>query len=463
MQAFNSYFQPMKEKAGEKPRQSSNFASSQWSSSPRSISSRTWRPPPLYPDGDFRNGDADEVAEIKADVFVNWLYQEQLANLWANRASGEGIVLKKKRGVYSCCPPELRCHEGGLFKAVESMNVSVAMTVQTRVIKLFLRNRNVPFVPLLDGLRLQILPTISDLQRAQKNHFAAFIADAGLLVVWDDDPRHVLARAAHIEKQLMEMIWKDDSPWDEKSYSKNSPSTATTEVGENDTGSDVPVPDLEEALVVEHRPIVLIQAVLTGVTLAILIAALGNGWKQLALEIKVDGSFSRLALLIVVPAQIFLSLFFMQSVTGCLSQLCGPISQMNVNSKYYSAKAPRRLRRDHGPFPHITIQMPVYKEGLRAVIEPTIKSVKAAMSTYEMQGGTANIFVNDDGMQLISEEDAELRKGFYHDNNIGWVARPKHNPKPKESERQFLRRGKFKKVKTRSLNRSWTRKIEGIL
>ena len=92
--------------------------------------------------------------------------------------------------------------------------------------------------------------------------------------------------------------------------------------------------------------------------------------------------------------------------------------------------------------------MPVYKEGLQAVIEPTIRSVKAAMSTYEMQGGTANIFINDDGMQLIPEADAKLRKEFYHDHNIGWVARPGHNPKPKEGERQFLRRGKFKKVNT---------------
>jgi hypothetical protein len=41
--------------------------------------------------------------------------------------------------------------------------------------------------------------------------------------------------------------------------------------------------------------------------------------------------------------------------------------------------------------------MPVYKEGLDAVIKPTILSVKQAISTYELQGGTANILINDDG------------------------------------------------------------------
>ena len=54
-------------------------------------------------------------------------------------------------------------------------------------------------------------------------------------------------------------------------------------------------------------------------------------------------------------------------------------------------KAPKRLSRDKTS-PHVTIQMPVYKEELNAVMRPTIASLKAAISTYEMQGGMANIF-----------------------------------------------------------------------
>jgi hypothetical protein len=68
------------------------------------------------------------------------------------------------------------------------------------------------------------------------------------------------------------------------------------------------------------------------------------------------------------------------------------------NSKYYSANPPKRLDRDtYGPLPHVTFQMPVYKEGLEGVIKPTIQSVKQAIATYELQGGTAGIFINDDG------------------------------------------------------------------
>lgn len=130
-----------------------------------------------------------------------------------------------------------------------------------------------------------------------------------------------------------------------------------------------------------------------------------------------------------------------------LFQMFGPTSQVKTNSKCYSAQRPRRLRRGVDTLPHFTIQCPVYREGLASVIRPTILSIKDAISTYEMQGGSANIFINDDGMQLISDEEARERREFYEEHNIGWVARPKHNPNPADGEKAFLRRGKFKKVR----------------
>jgi cellulose synthase/poly-beta-1,6-N-acetylglucosamine synthase-like glycosyltransferase len=138
--------------------------------------------------------------------------------------------------------------------------------------------------------------------------------------------------------------------------------------------------------------------------------------------------------------------FFFQTIIGGLFQIFGPISSMLSNNKYFSGEPPERLFRDDGDLPHVTIQMPVYKEGLTAVIRPTVLSLKAAISTYEMQGGQANIFVNDDGMQLVSKEEAMARRDFYEEHNIGWVARPPHHPNPAKGERRFLRRGKFKKA-----------------
>ena len=55
----------------------------------------------------------------------------------------------------------------------------------------------------------------------------------------------------------------------------------------------------------------------------------------------------------------------------------------------------------------MTIQMPVYKEGLKGVVIPTVTTLLAAVRNYEEQGGTASIYVNDDGMQCVKPELAE--------------------------------------------------------
>lgn len=46
----------------------------------------------------------------------------------------------------------------------------------------------------------------------------------------------------------------------------------------------------------------------------------------------------------------------------------GPIAQYHQNSKYYSARPPRPNKQVDSNLPHITIQMPVYREGLDAVL-----------------------------------------------------------------------------------------------
>ena len=129
--------------------------------------------------------------------------------------------------------------------------------------------------------------------------------------------------------------------------------------------------------------------------------------------------------------------FFCICICGNLWQTFGPVAQCHQNSSYYSGKQPKRMT---GTLPHITIQMPVYKEGLEGVIIPTVESLKKAITTYERQGGSVNIFMFDDGMQIWDEEEQEIRKAYYDRNNIGWTARPKHGADG------YIRKGRFKKV-----------------
>lgn len=84
--------------------------------------------------------------------------------------------------------------------------------------------------------------------------------------------------------------------------------------------------------------------------------------------------------------------------------------------------------------------MPVYKEDLEFVIKPSLESLKLAAEKYRRSGGQYNIFVNDDGLQLIDDKEREARIGCYKKMGVGYVARPKHG------EKGFVRRGRFKKA-----------------
>ncbi|EFX01856.1 hypothetical protein CMQ_4927 [Grosmannia clavigera kw1407] len=373
----------------------------------------------------YRTNSSVFLDEIKHEVMVNYLYQQQCSRLWVSDGSGEieGVLLRKTRGQYMACPPQLV--DSPFAVACAALNIRCAMTVNSRVIKTFLQwTPNAVDVPLLNGLRIQILPTVEDLARARKHQFAAFIASEGLLVVWDDDAMHIVSRAKDIETELMGLVWRSGSNDDEDE--------------KGGLVTDYEIDEESGEVKAEKRPIHLMNTWLVTFTIILVTLSLGAAWRQLAIEVSVDNNYIRLALVALFPIQIFFTLFFAQVIIGCLAQIFGPIRQLTVNSKFYSAQRPHRLQ--SSMLPHVTVQCPVYKEGLAAVIEPTVKSIKQAISTYELQGGSANMFVNDDGLQLLSDEDRRARIDFYADHNIGWVARPK------DGEAGFKRRGKFKKA-----------------
>ena len=134
--------------------------------------------------------------------------------------------------------------------------------------------------------------------------------------------------------------------------------------------------------------------------------------------------------------------------------------------------------------------MPVYLEGFNFVIRPSIKSLQAAVAAYKAEGGSASIFVNDDGLQLLSERDRctvspqstmwkpyqwthlaenviergsaeeicrEERLQFYHLHNVAFVARPPHG------KGGYLRLGRFKKASNMNYCLDISRQVETLM
>ena len=176
------------------------------------------------------------------------------------------------------------------------------MTVNSRVIKTFLSwTPDAVDVPLMDGLRVQILPSIADLPRARKHQFAAIVASEGLLIVWDDNTGNLIQRAKLIETQLMELVWRagEEEEIDEKAGGMVKELEVDEESGE---------------ILQEKRATHLINTILVFFTLIIVVVMLGAGLRSVAIEIAVDGNFIRLAFLALIPVQIFFTL-----VCPCLS------------------------------------------------------------------------------------------------------------------------------------------------
>jgi hypothetical protein len=240
----------------------------------------------------------DNLVDMKNDMMVNWLYEQQLRKQWASGLdSYEGVVLKKSRGDFICCPHDMAEIEDSLLPMATRMNVRVAMTVNTPVVRTILRSvrQNDPDkdnLPLPGGLRVQILNTMADLPKSRLHHFAALIKDVGMLVVWADEAEEVLTRGKDLENRFMEVIWGKSGEEEEENEKEKVDYDA----------------ELAASLPPEERKIRLESAFVVAGTLALCITCLGLGWRAIAYEITVDGDWTRIAFVLLCPIQIFISL-----------------------------------------------------------------------------------------------------------------------------------------------------------
>lgn len=65
--------------------------------------------------------------DIKHEVMVNYLYQQQCSQLWVSDGSGEieGVLLRKSKNTYMACPPQLG--NSPFAAACAALNVQVGI------------------------------------------------------------------------------------------------------------------------------------------------------------------------------------------------------------------------------------------------------------------------------------------------------------------------------------------------
>ena len=188
------------------------------------------------------------------------------------------------------------------------------MTVNSRVIRTFLSwNADAVDMPLSNGQRVQILPEMEDLPRARKHQFAAFVASLGLLVVWDDEPTHLIERARMIEAELIDIVWQTGNETQESE--KKGMDTAVLELDE-ESGEVLP----------QDRPTHLQNSVLVACTLVIVLVLLGLGFRAVASEVGVDKNYLRVAFLLLTPGKLSQVVTPKKPLTSIQSRFSSPSS-----------------------------------------------------------------------------------------------------------------------------------------
>ncbi|KAJ7905080.1 glycosyl transferase family group 2-domain-containing protein [Mycena leptocephala] len=418
------------------------------------------------------------------DALLHYLFKQTQGDAWfrPDEPVSSGVALRVSNGQPSGSEFRVFPYENPALEpfetAVAALNPQVAVKVRSAAVHAALADvspdeKNI-YVDA--NTRIQILDTMLMLPHADKEQCAAFIRDERVLVVWSESLDAIIPTCHDFEDRLIKLLWRSRPtgpssnpgslagsvlshsslparPYDpEKPMIKNSSEEGSdkltkTHVRRNWYGKKVGVttttvsPDVEAGLR-DNRAAKLYAPVYNGLAAGVSFVFIGSGVKTLLQEWSLDGSFIRFALCAMVPLLWCVSLFFALQLIQNITMCVGPVAHFHENSKYYSAIKPRPNKVVDERLPHITIQMPVYKESLETVLAPSIESLKKAMQTYARQGGTSTIFINDDGLRLLSAPDRDERLAYYANHNIGWVSRPKHDDRPGG----FKRPGRFKKA-----------------
>ncbi|KAK2592718.1 hypothetical protein QQS21_009593 [Conoideocrella luteorostrata] len=364
------------------------------------------------------------------------------------------------------------------------------------------------------GARIPVVPTLEDVVPEMSYYSrACIVLEERVVLVWSQDPKTIISVTHNVQREILDVtqnILEDEPEKRERplsNFTQRSSSTALVStpsvvrgglneknevfqravaLEENEDDNE----DLEKAAPV--RPKLKMHAFKISIAIMLVIVTQSLGVTKLLREYYWDGGMARFGLVATIPPLTLFSLFFFIVLVTSLFQLLLPVGGCLKNSRFHSAIKPNPKRYRDYELPHITIQMPVYKEGLKGVIVPTMISVMAAIEYYEQQGGTASVFINDDGMQVIRPELAEARKAYYRENGIGYTARLPHckaakkksgflswfrksdqtvgddaeqdesqmSPQDRSNKIGFERKGKFKKASNMNYGLSFSNRVE---
>ncbi|TKY84697.1 hypothetical protein EX895_006599 [Sporisorium graminicola] len=385
-------------------------------------------------------------------VTEKWCRPDNFSNAVAIRVQIGSYILYPQEG--SSMP--------AFSRAMLELNCDAAIIVTTPLVAAALSTLNAGEneIRLSSSKRVQVVPSLDYLGGARRAQMAAFSDTEQVLVIWTESCRDLIEQVRSFERLLVDYVWSitvDPAASARNSIISRSPSLMslnTTIQSQVVTASNSAETDLSqlENYVPEVRKVHHFAGAVRGLGVCMATVVVANWIRNIVQAVRLDGEpIYLVALLAIFPMWVVL-LPLADNVASCVAMALGPIRPMMRNSRFHSGVTPEAPL-GKTILPHVTIQMPVYKESLKHVLQPTLDSVRAAITEYELQGGTASILIAEDGMLVVDEEEKQARLDFYRRHDIAWIARPRHGD-------MFVRAGRFKKASNLNFSMQISKKYE---
>jgi hypothetical protein len=139
-----------------------------------------------------------------------------------------------------------------------------------------------------------------------------------------------------------------------------------------------------------------------------------------------------------IPAFFGLSSFFVFFAINIGYNILVPLPWIQTDSYYLSYNKSNNIFDKTSQETILTIQIPVYTESFDSVLRETFENALELAREYnKIHNTTINVFINDDGLFVVNENERNKRLTYYsnNQNELFFIARPKEN-----------RAGKFKKA-----------------
>lgn len=385
-------------------------------------------------------------------VTEKWCTQDNFSNAVAVRVQVGSYILYPQEG--SSMP--------SFSRAMLELNCDAAIIINTPLVAAALSTLNPGEneIRLSSSKRVQVVPSLDYLGGARRAQMAAFSETEQVLVIWTESCRNLIEQVRTFERLLVDYVWSitvDPTVSARHSVISRSPSlmslsTAGDHTGVTPSGSaEKDLSQLEDHAP-EVRRVQWFAGAVRGLGVCIASLVVANWIRNIVQAVRLDGEPIYLVALLAIFPMFLVLLPLADNVASCVVMALGPIRPMMRNSRFYSGVTPEAPL-GKTILPHVTIQVPVYKESLKHVLQPTLDSVRAAITEYELQGGTASILIGEDGMAVIDEEEKQARLDFYRRHDIAWIARPRHGD-------MFVRAGRFKKASNLNFSMQIAKKYE---